>query len=231
MPIWLCDEWKWLGINAGQIQIIIAVIAFVLACVVYKKVLEQIKISIKQTDHAAEQSEQAIQQTKEMVEQTKISNERSQTAIEQRELAVEQNNFLLQQRTSEMKFNIINLIDKNVDSNCQMLIQFPSLLKKFELTSNALRVKGDEAHKILDNHIETFQRHKLIIEGTKNKLVNLSKNIANKNESSDLDYLEEQLRVLSETLVSSTNSKYDYILILDHLEEVRKTSGLTNNNY
>lgn len=45
----ICLVWDWLGANSGQVQIIIALIAFWLAYVVYRKVLEQIEISNKQT--------------------------------------------------------------------------------------------------------------------------------------------------------------------------------------
>ena len=41
--------WDWFGDNSGQVQIIIALIAFWLAYVVYRKVLEQIEISNEQT--------------------------------------------------------------------------------------------------------------------------------------------------------------------------------------
>ena len=40
--------WGWLGDNAGQIQIVIAILAFILAYVVYRKVLKQIEISQEQ---------------------------------------------------------------------------------------------------------------------------------------------------------------------------------------
>lgn len=215
----------WAEDNSGQIQIIIALGAILLAWMAYQKVVKQIELTVEQNFNAAKQAEQAIQQTEQMVTQTEISNEHSQTAIDQRELAVEQNKLLLQQRASEMKFNIINLINKNVDSNCQMLIQFPQLLKKFEAVSKALRDKNDVKYKIIDTHISSFKRQENTIEDTKNKLVDLSKQIANQSVV-DLDSLGEQLNVLSETLVSSTDSKYEYAIILNKLEDVKKESGL-----
>ncbi|WP_180025248.1 hypothetical protein [Acinetobacter sp. YH16049] len=49
--------WEWLGDNSGQIQIIIALGAIWLAFKGYKKVLEQIQISHKQTEFAVRQEE------------------------------------------------------------------------------------------------------------------------------------------------------------------------------
>lgn len=215
----------WIESNSGQIQIIIALGAILLAWMAYQKVIKQINLTVEQNVHAASQAKQAIQQTEQMVVQTKISNERSQTAIGQRELAVEQNKLLLQQRASEMKFNIINLIDKNVDSNCQMLNQIPVLLKEFESTSKELQNKNDYRYKIIDGHISSFKRQKSSIEDTRDKLLNLAKEITSQNVV-DIDYLEKQMNVLSETLVSSTGSKYDYIIILGQLQDVKVEAGL-----
>lgn len=215
----------WAEGNSGQIQIVIAVVALGFAFLGYRKVIKQIELTIAQNTHAASQAEQAIQQTEQMVVQTKISNERSQTAIDQRELAVEQNKFLLQQRVSEMKLNIISLIDKNVDSNYQMLNQLPAILKEFEATSKALKNKNDNAYKVIDEHISSFKQNKVTIEDTKNKLLNLAKAVATQNVE-DIDYLEKQINVLSETLVSSTSSKYEYIVIMNQLEDVKKEAGL-----
>jgi hypothetical protein len=48
--MWECISkiWDWFGSNAGQIQIVIAVVALILASLGYKKVLTQIEISNKQ---------------------------------------------------------------------------------------------------------------------------------------------------------------------------------------
>lgn len=65
--------WGWLGQNSGQVQIVIAILAFILAYIVYRKVLEQIKISNRQTEISNNQISIANEQRKFELQLTLVS--------------------------------------------------------------------------------------------------------------------------------------------------------------
>lgn len=104
--------WDCLGKNSGQIQIIIALVAFWYAFKGYKKVLEQIQMakeqsseSEKQTGYFADQVKEAAKQTEFAAKQFEASNLQVQQLIDHRDL-------VLNIRTEELRSDCIDMCVK-----------------------------------------------------------------------------------------------------------------------
>lgn len=100
--------WDWLGDNAGQIQIIIAIVAFILAVVVYLKVRYQIKL-------AKDQAVESIEQTKHFANQVEIAGKQFEASNNQISELIENRKLLLDIRNGELKIEYIKLCVKTIE--------------------------------------------------------------------------------------------------------------------
>lgn len=124
--------WGWLGVNSGQIQIVIAIFALFLAIVAYNKILHQIAIS---------------------TEQTKIANNQSEQMLAQNKMAIEQ-------RVFELKSKILEVVIENTKLNYQCLHSLPVLVEDFENLLKDLKARQDPDLEHIEKLLETLKSFK-----------------------------------------------------------------------
>lgn len=177
----LKNIWQYLIDNSGPIQIIIALIALLLAYYAYKKILKQIEISMDQTY-----------------------------------ITIKQNNH-------ELKMNTLELINRNVEKNCEMLQKIPLLILELEEISG--KIKDVNKIESINNNIYKLTSQQKTIEETKNTLIRISKNFTQSSYAKK-DNLEEHLNTLYETLISSTSSMNEYNLLVHDINRIKKEEKL-----
>ncbi|WP_151809300.1 hypothetical protein [Acinetobacter soli] len=106
--------WDWLGKNSGQIQIIIAVVAFWLAYKGYIEVLKQIKMAEDQSKASEEQTKQYAMQVKEAAKQTQIASKHFENSNIQIQELIDHRNIILDIRNGELKRDCIDMCIKAI---------------------------------------------------------------------------------------------------------------------
>ncbi len=157
--------WEWLGNNSGQIQIIIALGAIWLAFKGYKKVLEQIQISHKQTEFAVRQEElhlklNIINVTNQNIET--IGKMLIQLPLLQKELETTYQK-LLQVRDPDAA-----IIKNNIDSLERQRIELENNRKLLAETAETSLVGSSEINENRIRHLNTLNK---ILVGASNSVI------------------------------------------------------------
>lgn len=112
--IYISAIWKWLGTNSGQIQIIIALVAFWLAYKGYIEVLKQIKMAEDQSKASEEQTKQYAMQVQEAAKQTQIASKHFENSNIQIQELIDHRNIILDIRNGELKRDCIDMCIKAI---------------------------------------------------------------------------------------------------------------------
>ncbi len=167
--MWECiiNAWAWLGSNSGQVQTLIAILALVLAYVVYKKVLEQIRISQEQTRFTQQQRTLDLR-----ISTLNLINENIQNNLK--------NIILIDSVVSQME----NLHSKLVEINDVDSVKLESLIGK--MVSYKLETEGIK--KQLVSLFESFKLKQELSDSQFNELINTLAGTLAQSSSSSFEY-------------------------------------------
>lgn len=143
--------------------------------------------------------------------------------LKQIEISMNQTNIMIKQNNHELKMNTLDLINRNIEKNCEMLQKIPLLI--LELKQINGKITDVNKIKSINNNIYKLTSQRNTIEETKNTLIRISKNFT-QSSYTKTDNLEEHLNTLYETLISSTSSVNDYNLLVHDINGIKKEENI-----
>lgn len=143
--------------------------------------------------------------------------------LKQIEISMDQTNLMIRQNNHDLKMNALELINRNVENNGEMLYKLPILIE--ELKEINRKITDVNKKKIIKDNIDKLNSQKESIEETKNTLIRVSKNFTQSSQVK-VDNLEEHLNTLYETLISSTHSLSEYNSLVHDINGIKKEEKL-----
>ncbi|MEB3790142.1 hypothetical protein [Acinetobacter sp. IK40] len=201
--------WDWMGTNSGQIQIIIALVAFWLAYLGYKKVLKQINMAEEQSAESEKQTKHFAEQVKEAAKQTGFAAKQFETSNLQTQEIIGHRNLVLDIRTEELKFECIDMCAKAI-----LTIQKTELVLKRGISVSAGRMSIFVIpQNILDwinLNVNNMNNEINDLRVKSKELIDISGKLATNSNSLTRDELYESLMTIKLIYLRSIRSEYTY---------------------
>lgn len=213
--------WAWLGSNSGQVQIVIALVALILAILGYFKVKHQIKMAENASRDAEEQTKQYAKQVEEAAKQTQIAAKQFENSNIQIQELIDHRNLVLNIRSSELKSDYI----KTCSQTIMILQDAVDLLTK---TQKTLLKKRDNL--ILDPtvlevlNLNILNLGKDLNDFNKNikKLVDISIDLVKEGSEVEIEQMQENIYTINIMHLRAIRSTYVYPNFNNDLNELIK---------
>lgn len=148
---------------------------------------------------------------KKVLEQIEISHKQMQAAAQQEDL--------------HLKFNIIDMTNKNIDLIGKILIQYPLLKKELEIIHQSLVHANDPDAAIIKRNLDSLARQRNELEKNRKILATLAKSCLENGEQINENYIE-HLNVLNKISVDSSNTVIEYQSMSHDIEGIKIEKNL-----
>lgn len=213
--------WVKMGANSGQIQIIIAVVALILAVFGYFRVKQQITMAEQASKDAENQTKEYAKQVEEAAKQTQIAAKQFENSNIQIQELIDHRNLVLNIRSSELKSDYI----KTCSQTIVILQDAVDLLTK---TQKTLLKKRDNL--ILDPtvldvlNLNILNIDKDLNDFNKNikKLVDISIDLVKEGSEVEIEQMQENIYTINIMRLRAIRSTYVYPNFNNSLNELIK---------
>lgn len=204
------DIWKWLGENSGQIQILIALTAFWLAYLGYKRVLQQIKMAEDQSAESETQTRHFADQVKEAAKQTGLAAQQLSASNVQIQEVIDHRNLVLGIRTEELKSECVDMCIKSILSIQDTVELLSSGIKKVEKRI-ATKEIDETSLESINNKIEGFKKDIEELSEKNNELLKISSKLATNSDPTSNENLYNTLMVIKLVYLTSIRTANHYL--------------------